>query len=77
VIQNPKEAAARIENYLANPGHQMAFIMASTKKDSDEVDTVLMVHGETVISTMTIAEAWSLADFFFEMLPPRDKSTLS
>ena len=32
---------------------------------------------ETMPRSMTFDEAWTLADFHYEMLPPRDKSGMS
>ena len=66
----------RVRQYLADPGEGIAFVLAGEQGETAP-SCVLILAGGELLGKMTFDEAWTLADFLYEMLPPRDKSGMS
>lgn len=63
----------RVREYLKNPEGKLAFVLAG-RPDAETFEFILVVAGDVVIGKIEFPEAWELADFLYQNLPPRNKA---
>jgi hypothetical protein len=68
---------SKIDEYLANPEGKLAFVLASKDPEAKVPEFILIAYGADIIAKMTLEEAYSVADFFYERLPPRNKGGIN